>query len=155
MSLCVYGQIERKVLNENSVETCLYHYFSDGYEIIKENSDCTVYEIKNNESKTIVSFINEKKFPYNVYDSDIVNGEFEYHQLLLFAPCKEDATVHFYAGIMGFLECLSQEMKTRILVTSDAHDEICLFDAKNIVWAKNNASIKEIMTFFNSQDRAR
>ncbi len=161
MSLCVYGRIEERskfapkmpsqTLNEKSLETCLNHYFSNGYEI-KGNSDCAVYEIKNDESKTIVSFINEKKSPYNIYDSDIIEGEFECHQLLVFELDKEGATINLYIEIMRFLKYLSQETKNRILVTSDAHDEICLLDDKNISWSKNSTSIKEIMNSFNSQD---
>lgn len=154
MSLCVYGRIEGKIFNEKSLETCLNHYFSNGYETIKENSDCAAYEIKNNEGKAIVSFISEKKSPYNIYDSDIINGEFEYQQLLIFELNKEDATMDFYIEIIKFLKYLFQEKKNRILVTSDAHDEICLLNDKDILWSTNNTLIKEIMNFFNSQDLA-
>ena len=107
MSLCVYGRIEGKTFNENLLKTYLNHYFSGGYRIIKENSGCAVYEVRNNESKTIVSFIHEKKSPYNIYDSDIINDEFEYNQLLIFELDKEDATMNSYREIIRFLRHLS------------------------------------------------
>ena len=147
MSLCVYGRIEGKTFSEKPLETCLNHYFSGGYRIIKENSGCAVYEVSNSESKTIVSFIHEKKHPYNIYDSDIINDEFEYNQLLIFELDKEDAAMNSYREIIRFLKHLSQETKSRILVTSDAHDEICLLDGRDILWSANDTLIKEIVNF--------
>ena len=78
-----------------------------------------------------------KKSPYNIYDSDIINDEFEYNQLLIFELDKEDAAMNSYREIIRFLKHLSQEIKSRILVTSDAHDEICLLDGRNILWSAN------------------
>ena len=61
MALCIYGRIERKSLNEKTIESYINHYFNNGDRIIKQNTDLTTYEIKNDHNKTIVSFINEKK----------------------------------------------------------------------------------------------
>lgn len=92
----------------------------------------------------------KKNIHHNIYDSDIVNTEFEYHQLLIFELDKEDITVNFYIEIIKFFSFLGKEIKSRILVTSDAHDEICLLDDKNTLWSTNNTLIEEIMNCFNS-----
>lgn len=78
----------------------------------------------------------EKEPPYNVYDSNIVNDEFEYMQLILFEIEKEEATIDFYEEIIRFYKYLNEKIDSDILVTSDVHDEICLLNGTEIVWAK-------------------
>lgn len=124
MSLCIYGRIEKEIFDENTLEPFINEYFSKNYEIIKKDNG-KAYEIKKGENTTILSFIKEKKYPYNVYESDIAKGEFEYRQLLIFDLEKEAASAKAYTEIIDFFGFLFEKTKSRILVTSDAHDEIC------------------------------
>lgn len=124
MSLCIYGRIEKEIFDENTLEPYINEYFSKNCEIIKKDNG-KAYEIKKGENSTILSFISEKKYPYNVYESDIAKGEFEYRQLLIFDLEKEAASSKAYKEIIDFLGFLFEKTKSRILVTSDAHDEIC------------------------------
>ncbi len=127
MSLCIYGRIEKEIFDENTLEPFINQYFSKNYEIIKKDNGKT-YEIKKGENTTILSFIKEKKYPYNIYESDIAKDGFEYRQLLIFDLDKEDASTTTYTEIIDFLGFLFEKTKSRILVTSDSHDEICIFD---------------------------
>lgn len=136
MSICVCGRIKRKCMDEDLLEKFLTDYY--GSNIIRENNgDCVIYEIMNSEDDVIISFINEKKPPYNVYDSDIIGDEFEYVQLIVFDIKKEEATMDKYKKIIGFLIHLKEKINSDILITSDIHNDICLLRDKEIIKNKN------------------
>lgn len=138
MSICVYGRIKQKCINEDILERFLGEFFSIRGGIIKKNDEkCVTYEGISNENKLSISFISEKKPPYNVYDSNIVNGEFAYIQLILFEIEKEEATIDKYKEIIRFCIYLNENIDSDILVTSDVHDEICLLKRTEIIWSKN------------------
>lgn len=138
MSICVYGRIKRKCMDEDLLEKFLTDYY--GSDIIRENNgDCVIYEIGNSEDDVMISFINEKKPPYNVYDSDITGDEFEYVQLIVFDIKKEEATMDKYKKIIGFLIHLKEKINSDILITSDVHNDICLLRDKEIIKNKNIA----------------
>ena len=85
MSICVYGRIKQKCMDEELLERLLADYYSSENNIIREsNKNCVTYKFVNSEEDVIISFMNEKKAPYNVYDSSIIGDEFEYVQLILF-----------------------------------------------------------------------
>ena len=138
MAICVYGRIKRKCIDEDFLERILGEFFSSKSDIIRKNNEkCVIYEGVSSENKVSISFISEKKSPYNVYDSNIINDEFEYVQLILFHIKKEEASIDIYKEIINFCICLKGEIDSDILVTSDVHDDICLLKGKEIIWSKN------------------
>ena len=137
MSICVYGRIKRKCMDEDLLERFLTDYYSSGSDIIREkNGNCVTYEFVNSEDDVIISFINEKKTPYNVYDSSIIGDEFEYVQLILFDLKKEKASIDKYKKIIRFLIYLKEKIISDILITSDVHNDICLLQDKEIIWSQ-------------------
>ena len=72
-----------------------------------------------------------------MYDSNIINDEFEYAQLILFAIKKEEASIDIYKDIICFCIYLRGKIDSDILVTSEVHDDICLLKGKEIIWSKN------------------
>ncbi|MDE7253469.1 MAG: hypothetical protein K2O32_11075 [Acetatifactor sp.] len=137
MSICVCGRIKRKCMDEDLLERFLSDYYSSGSDIIQENNgSCVTYKIVNSEDDVIISFINEKKAPYNVYDSNIIGDEFEYVQLILFDIKKEEATKDKYTKIIRFLIYLKAKINSDILITSDVHNDMCLLKDKEIIWSQ-------------------
>lgn len=137
MSICVYGRIKRKCMDEDLLERFLADYYSSGIDIIREkNGNCVTYEIVNSEDDVIISFINEKAAPYNVYDSNIIGDEFEYVQLILFDIKKEEASMDKYKNIIRFFIYLKEKINSDILITSDVHNDICLLQDKEIIWSQ-------------------
>lgn len=137
MSICIYGRIKRKCIDEDLLEKLLTEFFSVKGNIIREkNENCVIYEGVISENKVTISFMSEKKPPYNVYDSDIISDEFEYAQLILFDIKKEEASIDKYKRIIGFFIYLKEKIDSDILVTSDAHNEICLLEEKEIIWSE-------------------
>ena len=123
-------------MDEDLLERFLADYYS-GSDIIREkNRNCVTYEIVNSEDDVIISFINEKKTPYNVYDSNIIGDEFEYIQLILFDIKKEEASIDKYKKIIRFLIYLKEKINSDILITSDVHNDICLLQDKEIIWSQ-------------------
>lgn len=137
MSICVYGRIKRKCINNNLLEKTLVTLFTPKRNVKKNNNMYETYDSVSNEKVMTVSFISEKKAPYNVYDSNIINAEFEYMQLIIFDIAKEKASVDIYKEIINFCVCLNRKTNSDILVTSDAHDDICLLTERKINWSKN------------------
>lgn len=137
MAICVYGRIKRKCIDEDFLERILGEFFSPKSDIIRKNNEkCVTYEGVSSENKVSISFVSEKKPPYNVYDSNIINDEFEYVQLILFDIKKEEASIDVYKEIINFCIYLKGEIDSDILVTSDVDDEICLLKGKEIIWSK-------------------
>lgn len=138
MAIWVYGRIKEKSIDENLLEKSIIKYFDLKNHIIKKrNGKCVTYEGIGSENETDILFINEKKSPYNVYDSNITNQEFKYIQLIIFETEKEKISVHSYKEIICFCIYLRERIDSDILVTSDAHDEICLLKEKEIIWSKD------------------
>lgn len=137
MSICVYGRIKRKCMDANLFERFLADYYSSESNIIREkNKNCVTYKVFNGENDVIISFLNEKKAPYNVYDSNIIGDEFEYVQLILFDIEKEHASIDKYKEIIRFLIYLKGKINSDILITSDIHDDICLLQGEEIIWSR-------------------
>ena len=137
MSICVYGRIKRKCINEDLLEEFLVDFFSPKSDIVRKNNEkCVTYEgISNN--KVSISFISEKKPPYNVYNSNIIHDEFQYIQLIIFEIEKEEATIDKYKEIINFCIYLKEKIDSDILVTSDIHDDICLLEETEAIWSKD------------------
>ena len=83
MGICVYARIKRKCIDENLLERTLAEFLLSESNINKKIEKCVIFERLNSENKVIISFIKEKTPPYNVYDSNIINSEFEYMQLII------------------------------------------------------------------------
>ena len=133
-----YGRIKRKCINEDLLEGFLVEFFSPKSDIARKNNEkCVIYEGISNKNKVSLSFISEKKPPYNVYDSNIINDEFEYMQLIIFEIEKEEATIDKYKEIINFCIYLKEKIDSDILVTSDIHDDICLLEETEAIWSKD------------------
>lgn len=137
MSICVYGRIKRKCMDEDLFERFLADYYSSESNIIREeNKNCVTYEVVKGEDDVIISFIYEKKAPYNVHDSNIIGDEFEYVQLVLFDIKKEHAFTDKYKEIIRFLIYLKGKINSDILITSDVHNDICLLQDEETIWSQ-------------------
>lgn len=100
---------------------------------IETNRKCITYEDIKDDTE-IISFVNKKTFPYNIYDSNIV-GEYEYTQLLIFDIRKDLALKNEYRKIICFCIYLGNEINSDMLITSDVYDDICLLEKRNIIWS--------------------
>lgn len=84
MSIYIYGRINKKCINTDLLEKNIVDYFSLSNNVFKKrDKDVVTYEGISGDNKLIISFEGEKKPPYNVYDSDIIDGEYEYMQLII------------------------------------------------------------------------
>lgn len=138
MSISVYGRINRKCIDEYLLEQLLNGYFLPNDNIVKKNNkEYVSYEGIFDNNKVIIYFVSDKKYPYNIYESNIINDKFEYEQLIIFDIEKEYATVDIYTKIINFCIYLNRKIKCDLLVTSDVHDEICLLKKQNIIWSQN------------------
>ena len=138
----MYARIKNKVIDEDELGKIIAEFFlPKNTIIIQKTKNRVIYDGIYEDGKVVVSFINEKKPPYNVYDSGICNGEFQYTQLIIFDIKKEEATTYEYKKILDFCIQLKKKVEGDILVTTDVHDEICLLNEQNIAWSTN--------TYFN------
>lgn len=134
----MYARIKNKGIDEDGLGKSIAEFFLPKNNIIihVENNG-VIYDGIYEDSKVVVSFINERKPPYNVYDSSICNGEFQYTQLIIFDIKKEYAFTSEYKKILDFCIYLKKKIGDDILVTTDVHDEICLLKEQDIIWSSN------------------
>lgn len=136
MSIYIYGRIQQNIDNQILKET-IANFFSVNKNIIEQNDgNCTTYENICDYNEFIISFVNEKKSPYNIYESEITNNEFKYTQLIIFDIRKDKVLKDKYIRIVDFFIYLSQKVGSNILVTSDMYDDICLIQSQGIIWSK-------------------
>ena len=136
MSIYIYGRIQQNIDNQILKET-IANFFSVNKNIIEQNDgNCTTYENICDYNEIIISFMNEKKPPYNIYESKITNNEFKYTQLIIFDIRKDKVLKDKYIRIVDFFIYLSQKVGSNILVTSDMYDDICLIQSQGIIWSK-------------------
>ncbi len=135
---CVCGRIKSKCIDEDLLKGIIVEFFLPENEIVVEkNEKYTIYEGIRAENKVTISFVYEKRPPYNVYDSNIINDEFKYAQLILFDIEKEEASVDRCKEAINFYIYLKQKIDSDVLVTSDVHDDICLLRGKKIIWSED------------------
>lgn len=134
MSICMYARISKKCIDEDVLARILTEYFfSIKNIIIPRDKKYVTYEDLFEDDNIVISFISERKPPYNVYDSSLYNGEFEYTQVLIFDIKKEEASIDKYKKILDFCIYLKKNIEGDILVTSDVHNEICLLRKDDII----------------------
>ena len=136
MSISVYGNIKEKKLNIDLFKRYVNEYFladsmakiefTDGFYFLYECKDFRYY----------IYFGEEKKPPFNVLDSQILNGEYEFAQTIMFDLCKDIDYSMAYESIIEFFIFLNKRTGSDILVTSDPHNDICYID-KDIRWSEN------------------
>lgn len=134
----MYARIKNKGIDEDGLGKSIAEFFlPENNIIIQMGKNGVIYDGIYEDSKVIISFINEKKPPYNVYDSNICNGEFQYAQLIIFDIKKECAFTSEYKKILDFCIYLKKKIEGDILITTDVHDEICLLREQDIIWSSN------------------
>lgn len=77
-----------------------------------------------------------KKAPFDIWDSDILDREYEYSQVIIFDLHKEIDYIEAYKSIIDFFIFLNKQIESAILVTSDAHNDICYID-QDIQWSES------------------
>lgn len=138
MSIYIYGRIRRNNIDNQTLKETIAHSFSVNKDVIERNDgNCTTYQNICNDNEIILTFVKEKKPPYNIYESEITNREFQYMQLIIFDIRKDKALKDTYIRIVDFFIDLSQEVGSDILVTSDMYDEICLIRSQGTVWSQH------------------
>lgn len=138
MPINVCGRVNRNCIDEKLLEKAIVEFFSPNSALSKQiYENYVLYEGITDENKVIMYFENKKSSPYNIYDSNIINGEYEFTQLLLFEIDKQYAVIDTYKNIVEFCIYLRSKIQSDILVTSEVHDDICLLKEQEIIWAEN------------------
>ena len=135
MSISLYGKIKKKKLNLDLLKKSISDYFlRDNGAKLEYNGRFFFYECKDFECD--IYFGEDKKPPYNVWDSQILNDEYEFAQTIMFDLRKEIDYDMAYKSIIDFFIFLNEGIACPILVTSDVHNDICYID-KDIRWSEN------------------
>lgn len=137
MSISVYARIKEKRVDTDLLKKAIMDFFQPEKDIfVQSGANCVKYEGIREKNTIVIFFVSDKKPPYNIYDSSIINGEFAYTQSITFDIDKEDVSVDRFAEIINFCIYLNGEIKSEILVTSDVHNDICLVKAGEILWSQ-------------------
>lgn len=139
MSLDVVGRINRKCLSRELLNKILIDFFAPTGDItVQFNGRSLTYEGFIDENILILFFVEERwSPPYNIWVSDILKDEFEFAQLLIFNLDKEYSTIDTYKIVIDFFKFLHSFIDSDILVTSDAHNDICLLKDEDVIWAQD------------------
>lgn len=136
MSICVCARVNGKCIDEKLLEKVMVEFFHPKNSFTKEvNKKCVTYSGITDE--ITISFVCEKNPPSNIYDSSIINDEYEFTQLLFFDVNKENATIDIYKIIIEFCKYLKTKIESNILVTSDVHNDICLLKEQEMIWSED------------------
>lgn len=138
MSICVCARVNGECIDEKLLEKVMVEFFAPKNSFAKAaGKKCVTYAGITEEDEITISFVSEKNPPSNIYDSSIINGEYEFTQLLFFDINKEKATIDTYKIIIDFCKYLKTKIESDILITSDVHNDICLLKEQEIIWAQD------------------
>ncbi len=136
MSLCMYARIAPMCITKEILDKVIGSYFLPGNSMSCEiNMDGVFYEKISKRDNIAITFLKERRPPFNFYDSDIINGGFKYMQLIIFDIQKDTCSIDEYKSIIKFCVYLQKQNFCEILITSDAHDEICFLSNQGIIWS--------------------
>lgn len=155
MSISAYGRINKKKMDTALFIKDVSEYFSpEGKITISNNGACDIVSFKKNNTKVQIFFSEDDEPPFNVWDSDIINGGFESEQLIIFDVEKEEFFPEWYIEFIKYCILLSEKIGSDILFTSDAHNDICLIKGNDICWSQSHTEkIKQL--FEETYDRKR
>lgn len=126
MSLSMCARIKDKCLNEEQFDDLLLSFFNYISTEKKGDEKCVTYSGYYSQYGFIISFIEQKKEPYNIYDSDILHGEYIYSQVIIFDIDKNRDINSIYNTIFEFCYYIFSKVESDFLITSESHGEICL-----------------------------
>ena len=134
MSISVVGRIKEIKLNEELFKKYIISYFNTN---MQHNLvyDKEVFFYKCNEFSFNIIGDYDRKYPANIWDSDILNDEYEYSQIIMFDLCKEIDYERAYKCIHDFFAFLHKEILCDILVTSDVFNDICYMTDHKYYWS--------------------
>lgn len=137
MSISVYARIKEKCVNKDLLKKAIKDFFQPEKDVfMQSDAKCVTYEGISEKNTIVIFFVSDNRPPYNIYDSGIINGEFEYMQSIIFDIDKEDTSVDRFAEIINFCIYLNGKIESEILVTSDVHNDICLVKTQEILWSQ-------------------
>ncbi len=136
MSILFCANINKKSINNKKLKKFIIEFFSPKHDLdIRKNGTNTEYNYVCDENEIIIVFSSVDKPPYNIYDSSITNGEYEYEQSIIFDIYKEYGTTENFIKIIKFCIYVRKKIKSDILLTSDLHNDICLLKKDEIIWS--------------------
>lgn len=130
MSICLYARINRKCLNQDLLDEQINRYINEK----NKGTECLYFKNMLNNGDINISFIEEKRPPYNIYDFSTCDKEFKYIQVIIFDIKKDLLSHDVYIIIIDFCKELREKILCNILITSDVYDEICLMKEGKIEW---------------------
>ena len=136
MSISVVGKIKEKKLNEELFKKYIISYFNTN---MKQNLvyDEDIFFYKCDKFAFHIYFSKERVYPANIWDSDILNKEYEYSQTIRFDLCKDVDYEEAYRCIFDFFAFLHKKILCDILVTSDVFNDICYIKNDDILWSNS------------------
>ncbi len=153
MSLLAYGHINKKKINVDLFLRSVTAFFLPEGEItISNNGVCEIVSFIKEETQVDIFFAEDEKPPFNIWDSEIIDGEFEFTQLIIFDVEKEKFFPEWYVEFINYCILLSKKTGSDILFTSDAHGDICLIKGNDISWSQSHTEkIKQLFETINNR----
>jgi hypothetical protein len=126
MSISISIRIKENCISELQYEKYLESYFDMKCSKKNIRKTCVIYECYFSKYGFTTSFYQQIKEPYNIYDSEILNNEYEYNQEIVFNIDKHRDISIIYNTVLKFSFYIYNKVKTDFLITSDTHNDICL-----------------------------
>ena len=141
MSITVVGRIKENTISEELIKRYIISYFrTDTRHSLLYEEESFYY--KCNEFSFHIMWDNDREYPANIWDSDILNDEYSYSEIIMFTLNKEIDYDSAYKSILDFFIFLHGYILCDILVTSDVHDDICFISDNDILWSERLANAK-------------
>ena len=138
MSLEMSLRIKKKIITKSEFEYSVKKFFNNK-ELNAVNNyiyGISIHDFYNSYG-IIFTLIEDKKPPYNIYDSELIKGEYEYSQVLSFEIDKTRELNIIYDTIFKYVLNMVKKFHLEALLTSDFSEDICLFQTDEVYYNKN------------------
>lgn len=134
MALEISVRIKELIFSEEIIKECIEDFWqNENIEIENIGNDISKVDDMYDTEGFIIYLIKKKEYPYNIYDSEIYKGEYQYSQVLSFDINKNEDLNKIYNTIMKFIIYLYGKYQMQMLVTTDFSEEICYFEKEEII----------------------
>lgn len=135
MSICFCAGLQQKCLNQEWLYQIISEYWFENQILQQKEERCIFYEGMK-DGIVGIAFIEEERYPYSIYISDILGKEYHMAQSIVFCTDKMQYSIDTYKKIIDFCIFLKSKITSNLLLTSDVHNEICFIYENGIIWAK-------------------
>lgn len=149
MSIEFSLKIKEQKLNEEILVEIMNSYERDVN--VLHHSDDLIYSSEEWFSSLgfILTFVKNKKAPYNIVDTSFLEKEFKYTQILVFEFDKNQNLPQNYQEAIKIILSVIKKINTQALLSMSSSMDLCFFNSDNVLYVNKDFELWDKLVLNN------